>query len=139
MPANLSILIIIKFIKANNKAFKNLALPISWSFFACLGNYRIQHQKIFCLFLCSRVYLHGKKLKWYIHILSWDQTIKRPDWLGLLKTDNITTVENTHLIKLNLLLLRMHIHCKKTSQYFKSLKHYLKALYSNVKALWNII
>ena len=44
-------------------------------------------------------------------------------------------VENTHLIKLNLLLLRMHIHRKKATQYFKYLKNYLKALYSNVKVL----
>ena len=44
-------------------------------------------------------------------------------------------VGNTHLIKLSLLLLRIHIHSKKASQYFKSLKHYLKAPYSNVKAL----
>ena len=44
-------------------------------------------------------------------------------------------VGNTHLIKPNLLFVRMHIHSKKASQYFKSLKNYLKALYSNVKAL----
>ena len=37
--------------------------------------------------------------------------------------------------KNDLLLLWMHIHRKKASQYFKSLKYYLKALYSNVKAL----
>ena len=44
-------------------------------------------------------------------------------------------VENTHLIKLNLLLLQMHIDRKKVYRYFKFLKHYVKALYSNAKAL----
>ena len=46
MPANLSTLIVTKFknrnlSKTNNNFLKNLAIPISWSFFACFGNHRI--------------------------------------------------------------------------------------------------
>ena len=48
----------------------------------------------FLLFLCFYVYLHGKKIK-KVHVYSsrdtFHQTIQRPDWLGLLKTDNIIT------------------------------------------------
>ena len=33
------------------KSFKNLALPIFWSFFASCGNYCIKRQHIFCVFI----------------------------------------------------------------------------------------
>ena len=57
MPANLSILIIIKFIKANNKGFKKLG-PFLDHFLHALGVIAFNIKKFSVSFF---VYLHGKK------------------------------------------------------------------------------
>ena len=95
MPANLSILIIKKFINANNKVFlKTWFFPFFDHFLDALGIIAFNIKRFSVCFFVSMFICMKKKSKWYMHIPSWDtfhQTIQRPDWLGLLKTDHIIT------------------------------------------------
>ena len=92
MPANLSILIMKKLIK--EVFLKTWLFSFFDHFLHALGIIAFNTKIFSVCFFVSMFICMKKKSKWYMHIPSWDtfhQTIQRPDWLGLLKTDSIIT------------------------------------------------
>ena len=74
--------------------FLTWLFPFLDHFWHVLGIIAVKIKRFSVSFVVSISICMDKKSRWYMYIPSWDtfyQTIQRPDWLGLLKTDNIIT------------------------------------------------